>query len=285
MHYDFRSLDLKANNTYHWFLRGFLLLTEMLHSGVPISQFLSRPQQLKALGLRWDLVFYSPAPKDRFAIALVPFIVGLGVQLGGRLPGKPTHTLCCSSCSTCSLVSHEDEMVLVHPDGAGVQVPGAARAAVLLLLTLHTFLRSHIPEKPVMVIYTPSLFPYTPDTLEILLRESDFLNQGPRWMAWPFCPFCSWLLAPCGGREWIKSSLFLSQQAAASFSSIFLLLETHGLIPCISILLTAELDQIHLKCDFLSYYICYSSVNILLIPGRAITLKITLYFNKVVLTF
>lgn len=92
-------------------------------------------------------------------------------------------------------------MVLVHPDGAGVQVPGAARAAVLLLLTLHTFLRSHIPEKPVMVIYTPSLFPYTPDTLEILLRESDFLNQGPSWMAWPFCPFCSWLLAPCGGRE------------------------------------------------------------------------------------
>lgn len=122
----------------------------MLHSRVPISQFLSRPQQLKALGLRQDLVFYSPAPKDRFAIALVPFIVGLGVQLGGDSQGSPLTPFCCSSCSTCSLVSREDEMVLVHPDEAGVQVPGAARAAVLLLLTLHTvscraatFLRSH----------------------------------------------------------------------------------------------------------------------------------------------
>ena len=34
----FRSLDLKVNNTYHWFLHGFLLFIEMTHSGVPISQ-------------------------------------------------------------------------------------------------------------------------------------------------------------------------------------------------------------------------------------------------------
>ena len=33
-----RSLDLKENNTYHWFLYGFLLFIEMTHSGMPISQ-------------------------------------------------------------------------------------------------------------------------------------------------------------------------------------------------------------------------------------------------------
>lgn len=68
---------------------------------------------------------YRQASNDQYSLTLAPLIVELRAQLGADAQGAPV-PCCCSSCPTCSLVSHEDEMVPIHPSEAGIHTPDAA---------------------------------------------------------------------------------------------------------------------------------------------------------------
>ena len=72
---------------------------------------------------------YRQASNDQYSLTLAPLIVELGAQLGAQLgadaQGVPV-PCCCSSCPTCCLISHEDEMVPIHPSEAGIHTPDAA---------------------------------------------------------------------------------------------------------------------------------------------------------------
>ena len=112
------------------------------------------------------------ASNNQYSLTLAPLIAELGVQLGADAQGVPV-PCCCSSCPTCSLISHEDEMGPVHPSEVD-PYPWCCWTAVQLLLTLHTVSFRAAP-------YLRGQFGlFTLFTLEIILRGSNSLNQVPR---------------------------------------------------------------------------------------------------------
>lgn len=157
---------------------------------------------------------YSQAPKERIFISLHPFTVGLGVQWGGGFPRKPPAGLL-FLCSKSPFISHGAEMILIHPGEAGTHMSNA----VLLCLTL-LFPSGHpyFWEASLGLFILPFVSLYSQyfrnsntmyshfNTLKILLRESNFLNQGLRCLAWPAGPSFSWFLAPHSSRGWIPNS-------------------------------------------------------------------------------
>lgn len=166
------------------------------------------------------------------------------VQWEARFPRTPANS-CSSSSSACSR-SVPWCWHRTHPVPLGwCPSPDAAQSCCLFSCC---FLQSsHISEKPVLVYLHLLLFPYTFATLEILLRESNYFNLVPKWMAQASHVF-AWFLAPHSGREWIQTSLFLSTTAVL-FSLVSLLPETRAFILHS---LMAELDPIHLNyCGFL----------------------------------